>query len=94
MLLAGSALGQAIDPPHWSYSGEAGPENWGDLDEAYQLCALGTEQSPIDLAEADFTQEDLQDIAFNYQPSALTLLNNGHTIQANYDAGKHHDARR
>ena len=87
LLLVGSAFGQAVDPPHWSYEGEAGPENWGELDEAYQLCALGTEQSPIDLAEADFTQEDLQDIAFNYQPSALTLVNNGHTIQVPYDAG-------
>ncbi|MCP4363297.1 MAG: carbonic anhydrase family protein [Chloroflexi bacterium] len=27
------------------------------------------------------------DIVFNYQPSALNILNNGHTIQANYDEG-------
>ena len=87
LLFVGSAFGQDADPPHWSYSGEAGPENWGELDEAFQLCALGTEQSPIDLTEADVTQEDLQDIAFNYQPTALTLLNNGHTVQVPYDAG-------
>ena len=87
LLLTANAFGQAIDPPHWSYEGEAGPESWGDLDEAYQLCASGTEQSPIDLAEESFTQEDLQDIVFDYQPTALTLLNNGHTIQVPYDAG-------
>ncbi len=87
LLLAANAFGQDMDPPHWSYSGETGPEAWGELDEAYQLCALGTEQSPIDLVEASFTPEDLQDIEFNYQSSALTLTNNGHTIQATYDPG-------
>ena len=87
LLFAGNAFAQESDPPYWSYSGEAGPENWGDLDEAYQLCALGAEQSPIDLVEESFTQEDLEDITFNYQPTALTLLNNGHTIQVPYNAG-------
>ena len=91
LLLVGSVYGQALEPPHWEYSGEAGPENWGDLDEAYQLCAVGTEQSPIDLAEANLTQEDLQDISFSYQPSPLVVMNNGHTIQVPYDSSSEVD---
>ena len=87
LLLLGTVFGQATQLPHWEYEGEAGPENWGQLDEAYQLCAVGTEQSPIDLAEASFMAADVQDIAFNYQPSILTLTNNGHTIQASYESG-------
>lgn len=86
LLLFGVVFGQALEPPHWSYEGEAGPENWGQLDEAYQLCALGTEQSPIDLVEASFTQENIEDIAFAYQPSPLVITNNGHTIQVSYDS--------
>ncbi len=77
-----AAAGHAV---HWTYEGEEGPEHWGELSEDYQLCATGQQQSPIDLVEA--AGENLSDITFNYQPSALNILNNGHTIQDNYDAG-------
>ncbi|WP_343419494.1 carbonic anhydrase family protein [Candidatus Flexifilum breve] len=43
------------------------------------------EQSPIDLTDAEAF--DLVGVQTNYQPSALTIFNNGHTVQANYDAG-------
>lgn len=36
----------------WSYSGSTGPENWGALDPAYEECAQGTKQSPIELEPA------------------------------------------
>ena len=70
---------------HWSYSGEAGPANWGKLDPEYALCATGTKQSPIDIVSP--TQQDLPDIIFEYKPSAVTVVNNGHTVQVNYQAG-------
>lgn len=70
---------------HWSYEGEEGPENWGELSELFSLCATGEAQSPIDIADTD--QLDLTDIEFNYQPSMLNIFNNGHTIQVQYDAG-------
>lgn len=37
------------EEPHWSYAGEEGPEHWGDLSDAYALCADGSRQSPVDL---------------------------------------------
>ncbi len=70
---------------HWTYEGEEGPEHWGDIKSAYALCGTGTTQSPIDITTTVST--DIGDIAFNYAPSALNIFNNGHTIQAAYDAG-------
>jgi carbonic anhydrase len=43
------------------------------------------EQSPIDILVP--ASENLPDIQFDYAPSALTILNNGHTVQVNYDEG-------
>lgn len=70
---------------HWSYEGEEGPAHWGALSPDFAACSSGLQQSPVDIpADAPVNPAD---IVFNYSPSALTVLNNGHTIQANYDAG-------
>ena len=42
-------------------------------------------QSPIDIL--DPASANLTDIQFNYQPIALTIRNNGHTVQVDYAAG-------
>lgn len=73
------------DQEHWSYSGPGGPEHWGDLETGYSVCKTGTRQSPIDIQEAK--PGDLPDIHFNYQVSPLRIINNGHTIQINYESG-------
>ena len=78
---------EPLESPHWAYEGDIGPEAWGALDGAYELCSVGTQQSPVDIDEAVVVTEDLDDLEFLYQPSTLTLVNNGHTVQANYDAG-------
>lgn len=70
---------------HWSYEGEGAPEHWAELDAAYEACGLGLEQSPIDLTGS--TAADLVNIAFDYAESNVNILNNGHTIQVNYDEG-------
>ena len=38
---------------HWSYSGEAGPDNWANLDPAYATCGSGRKQTPVALVEAE-----------------------------------------
>lgn len=73
--------------PHWTYEGEEGPEHWGDLDASYAVCGTGTSQSPIDVSNP--AEQDLANIAFHYQPSEVNILNNGHTVQVNYDAGSY-----
>ena len=58
--LPGAGGDTALDPvrvttppgPSWSYGGDAGPERWGSLSSAWQTCATGTRQSPVDLAPA------------------------------------------
>ena len=65
----------------WGYEEHNGPARWGELDPAYAVCALGTEQSPIDLAEA--RDADLPPIEFDYRRAAATIENTGHTIQVN-----------
>lgn len=70
---------------HWSYSGHGGPTKWGELDQAYATCKLGKVQSPIDIRGAKAA--DLPAIKFDYKPSPLKLIDNGHTIQVNYAPG-------
>lgn len=83
LLLAGAVAAQ--EHVHWSYEGKEGPEHWGELSPDFALCAAGVEQSPVDIpASAAVNPADL---VFNYQPSALKIQNNGHTIQVDYDPG-------
>lgn len=67
--------------PHWTYEGEEGPANWGELSEAYATCADGSAQTPIDVTNA--VDADLADPVFDYATKSATVINNGHTIQAN-----------
>ena len=71
--------------PHWAYDGEHGPEHWGHMSGEYAACAGGKSQSPVDIK--GYEEKDLPDIAFGYKPSGINIVNNGHTIQVNYDKG-------
>jgi carbonic anhydrase len=73
------------DAPHWSYDGEAGPNKWGQLSAEFKTCALGSEQTPIDLRGAIKAQAAAP--AIGYQEMPLTIMNNGHTIQVNTPSG-------
>ena len=72
---------------HWTYEGEEGPEHWGEINPDYAVCGTGKSQSPIDVESA--TGDDLTNISFHYQPSEVNILNNGHTVQVNYDSGSY-----
>jgi carbonic anhydrase len=72
-------------PAHWSYEGDTGPAHWGELGEAYDTCAAGREQSPIDVVPAGGKRAS--DIVFVYQPAKARVVDNGHTLQVNLDAG-------
>jgi len=53
------------------------------LKSEYAACRLGHRQSPIDIRDAH--DADLPPIHFDYKPTALKVIDNGHTIQVNYD---------
>ena len=70
---------------HWEYEGMDGPQNWDDLCTGYLDCG-GHQQSPIDISKS-FNDPALSAITYSYTPTAANILNNGHTIQFNQDAG-------
>ncbi len=84
MLIPVSASAQQ-PPTHWSYSGHAGPNEWGKLDSTYAACSSGKTQSPIDIRGAQ--KADLPVLKFEYNSVPLNIIDNGHTIQVNYPAG-------
>jgi carbonic anhydrase len=70
---------------HWTYSGHEGPAEWGALSPEFAACKLGKHQSPIDIRGAKTAA--LPPIKFDYKPSPLKVIDNGHTIQVNYAPG-------
>ena len=76
---------QAAEGAHWTYKGHGGPPEWGAMDAAFASCKLGKLQSPIDIVGAKPAK--LSPIKFNYKPSPLKIIDNGHTIQVNYEPG-------
>ncbi len=80
-----SFAGHVAGAPFWSYEGETGPSHWGDLSPEFIACKDGKRQSPVNIIGA--VKADLEDITFDYSASQLKIINNGHTIQVNYDPG-------
>jgi len=74
----------ADEKSHWGYSGDEGPENWAQLTAENNACS-GKNQSPINLT--GFIEADLSPITFNYLSGGDQVVNNGHTVQVNYQAG-------
>ncbi len=70
---------------HWTYTGATGPSTWASLDEGNSACGAGHSQSPIDIAQP--SGADLPDIVFEYKPSTIEFVNNGHSVQNNYQPG-------
>ena len=85
MLVAPSGGARDEKSHSWSYSGEHGPEHWGDLDPAFATCKTGLRQSPIDITGAK--PSDLPAMKFDYKAAPLHIINNGHSIQVNYAPG-------
>jgi carbonic anhydrase len=73
----------------FGYSDTNGPEDWCGISTNYQLCCDGKQQSPINIipltAKYDAALPALK-FAFP-QPVTLTVVNNGHSVQANVPAG-------
>ncbi|MDA0262244.1 MAG: carbonic anhydrase [Proteobacteria bacterium] len=77
--------------PHWGYEGEGAPDRWGSLQPNFKVCDLGLEQSPIDLNGA--ITADVGGVDTRFAEMRLRILNNGHTIQVNCDAGSYSNIR-
>ncbi|MGF1501480.1 MAG: carbonic anhydrase [Paracoccaceae bacterium] len=71
--------------PHWAYQGASGPVAWGELLEAYATCGTGSRQSPVSLPAA--AERAAGVVMFDYRPTPIEILNNGHTVQVNHAPG-------
>ncbi len=75
------------EPKHWSYDGESSPEHWSEI-EKESYCD-GNLQSPIDIvtANAVVQNSDLKasDIIYNASTTIHDVINNGHSVQYNFD---------
>jgi carbonic anhydrase len=81
---ASSVLAQE-SAPHWKYEGEHGTTKWGEMDSKFKACAVGSEQSPIDLTGA--IPANVHRLSIHWKPEAFEIANNGHTIQLNAKDG-------
>jgi carbonic anhydrase len=85
LLSSALAYSQVHKFGHWSYDGDEGPSYWGDLSLDFAKCKNGHHQSPIDIRSPH--KADLPPIRFEYKPSPLRIIDNGHTIMINYAPG-------
>jgi carbonic anhydrase len=77
-----ASVARAADhAPHWEYEGAEGPAKWGEMDDKFRACAVGAEQSPVDLTDAIRAEPGKLTVA--WKPEAFGVVNNGHTIQLN-----------
>ncbi len=87
VIAAASALGLSAGPAiaaNWSYAGDTGPDHWGALSADYAACALGEQQSPIDLSAAVPGEIAPPTLAWT-PPAAATVVNDGRTIVVNLE---------
>ncbi len=90
ILLVGWISNSTAETSHgaqWSYQGNKGPTHWGDLKEEFLLCKNGKNQSPINITKVQKAKAPSLEIY--YQETSLDILNNGHTIQFNYEPGSY-----
>ena len=67
---------------HWSYEGKDSPEHWSQLSDEYKTCQQGMNQSPININET--LKAHINPLKSSYIDSPVSIINNGHTIQANF----------
>jgi carbonic anhydrase len=80
--------GHAHTPGHWGYESDDGPAHWCDLDPANSECCQGKEQSPIDIPTAKAVAAHPAKLVLTYPSSTFSVVNNGHTVQANLQIDK------
>ncbi|HWL28711.1 MAG TPA: carbonic anhydrase family protein [Burkholderiaceae bacterium] len=72
------------DAGSWGYTGATGPTHWGTLDPSFSVCDAGRSQSPINI-QAPLTV-GLPPLQLDYAGQGKTIVNNGHTVQVDFDA--------
>jgi len=85
ILMISGDVALAEEGVHWSYEGDLGPEHWAELSPDFVLCRHGVNQSPLDIVET--VEAELSPIRLDYRGRTTKVVNNGHTLQVDVDAG-------
>jgi carbonic anhydrase len=85
VLAVSCAAQEHLSQHNWDYGDARGPSHWGDLEPEFATCKNGHHQSPIDIRNPK--KAALPPIHFEYKPSPLHIIDNGHTIMVNYSPG-------
>jgi len=87
LVMAAASAAQEHHPAEhvWDYGESRGPSHWGELKPEFAPCKDGHRQSPIDIRNPQ--KADLPPIQFEYKPSPLHIIDNGHTVMINYSPG-------
>lgn len=67
-----------VHHPKWSYTGDNGPESWGDVEGA-STCKIGSAQSPINITKV-MTSAATAPVINYRQASNIRIHDNGHTV--------------
>ena len=70
----------------WAVHAEGQAPHWAELDSAFETCAKGLQQSPVDIRNT--VKSELPKLEFGYTSAAPVIVNNGHTVQVNLLAVK------
>jgi carbonic anhydrase len=66
----------------WTYTGDKGPQSWGELDPKWEQCGLGKSQSPIDLPSmGDEPRGQSDKLSVDYMSIPLRIKNTGYTME-------------
>jgi carbonic anhydrase len=69
----------------WTYTGKRGPKYWAKLNSEFAMCEIGLNQSPINIQST--IHAALKPIRTIHKFPAKDIVNNGHTIQVDYQEG-------
>ena len=85
-LLGSAAHASGAAAAHWDYQdAHQGPARWAELDPAFETCAKGGNQSPIDISNT--VKTELPSLHFAYRQTKASVVHNGHTVQVNVPEG-------
>ena len=78
--------GQGEQAVEWGYSGPGAPENWAALSPEYATCAIGVQQSPVDISGYVRAEID-RPISFSYVSNAKAVRNDGKFVHVDFAPG-------
>lgn len=85
VVLAVSSTGALAGGEVWSYMGDTGPDNWGDLTPDWGICKNGRYQSPIDISNG--IDANLGAVQADLKATPLAYGLDGPTFAVPYKAG-------